>query len=184
MYETVIAMMLARIAAHHQSRPTTSNRANTPANKPRRTRLYLIHGLTSAVYEGLLGARPERAAYTRYMTRFLIVLVVVAVAFTIYTLVDVVLTDRSRVRAFPKPLWAAVVTLLPVIGGALWLIVGKARRTRGSVSRPIAPDDDPTFLNTLNRDEIAKRAEQEERLRRLEQELADLDDDTPVDPDR
>ena len=118
------------------------------------------------------------------MTRFLIVLVVVAVAFTIYTLVDVVLTDRSRVRAFPKALWAAVVTLLPVIGGVLWLVVGKARRTRSAASRPIAPDDDPTFLNTLNREEIAKRAEQEERLRRLEQELADLDDDTPVDPDR
>ncbi|MDO9589664.1 MAG: PLD nuclease N-terminal domain-containing protein [Microcella sp.] len=118
------------------------------------------------------------------MTRLLIVLIVVAVAFTIYTLVDVLLTDRSRVRAFPKPLWAAVVVLLPVIGGLLWLIVGKARRIPGSSSRPIAPDDDPTFLRTLNRDDIAKRAEQEERLRRLEQELADLDDDTPADPER
>ena len=41
------------------------------------------------------------------------VLVVVAVAFTIYTLVDVLLTERSRVRAFPKPLWALGVVVLP-----------------------------------------------------------------------
>jgi hypothetical protein len=118
------------------------------------------------------------------MTRILIVLAVVAVAFTIYTFVDVLLTDRSRVRAFPKVLWAAVVALLPVIGGLLWLVVGKARRASRAGSRTIAPDDDPTFLRTLNREDVAKRADQEERLRRLEQELADLDDDTPADPER
>ena len=118
------------------------------------------------------------------MTRFLIVLLVIAIAFTIYTFVDVLLTDRSRVRAFPKALWAVVVVLLPVIGGLLWLFVGKARRLARSASRPVAPDDDPSFLRSLNHDEIAKRAEQDERLRRLEQELADLDDDTPADPER
>jgi hypothetical protein len=117
------------------------------------------------------------------MTRFLIVLVVAAVAFTIYTLVDVLLTERTRVRAFPKPVWALGVVLLPVIGGILWLAVGKARR-RGPAARPVAPDDDPAFLRTLSSDEIAKRAEQEERLRRLEQELADLDDDPPAAPER
>ncbi len=118
------------------------------------------------------------------MTRVLIVLLVIAIAFTIYTFVDVLLTERSRVRAFPKALWAVVVLLLPVIGGLLWLFVGKARRVAGSTRRPVAPDDDPSFLNSLNHDEIAKRAEQDERLRRLEQELADLDDDTPADPER
>ena len=117
------------------------------------------------------------------MTRLLIVLIVVAVAFTIYTLVDVLLTERSRVRAFPKALWAVVVTLLPVIGGLLWLFVGKARRS-SNPARPVAPDDDPDFLSTLSAEEIARRAEQDERLRRLEQELADLDDDTPADPER
>lgn len=118
------------------------------------------------------------------MTRLLIVLLVIAIAFTIYTFVDVLLTERSRVRAFPKVLWAVVVVLLPVIGGLLWLFVGKARRPARSASRPVAPDDDPSFLSSLNHDEIAKRAEQDERLRRLEQELADLDDDTPADPER
>lgn len=118
------------------------------------------------------------------MTRLLIVLAVVAVAFTVYTLVDTLLTDRSRVRAFPKAVWAIVVVLLPVIGGLLWLIVGKARRSLSSGRRPVAPDDDPAFLNSLSAEEIQRRAEQDERLRRLEQELADLDDDPPTEPER
>jgi len=118
------------------------------------------------------------------MARVLIVLVVVAVAFTIYTLVDVLLTDRARVRAFPKAAWALLVVLLPVIGGIIWLIVGKARLSGNGASRVVAPDDDPAFLRTLGSDEVARRAEQDERLRRLEQELAELDDDPPADPSR
>lgn len=118
------------------------------------------------------------------MARFLVVLVVIAVAFTIYTLVDVLLTDRARVRGLQKPLWALVVVLLPVIGGVLWLVIGKARRTSGDRVRVIAPDDDPDFLGTINREDITRRADQEERLRRLERELADLDDDTRDDTQR
>jgi len=118
------------------------------------------------------------------MPRVIVVLIVVAVAFTIYTLVDVLLTEKQRVRALPKGLWGVVVVVLPVVGGLLWLIVGKARRGPGRMSRSVAPDDDPTFLNSLGREEFARRAEQEERLRRLEQELADLDDDNPPTTER
>jgi hypothetical protein len=117
------------------------------------------------------------------MARFLVVLAVVAVAFTVYTLVDVLMTDRSRVRGLTKPIWAILVVLLPVVGGLLWLLIGKARRTSGG-SRVIAPDDDPDFLGSINREDAARRAEHEERLRRLEQELADLDDDTRDDSAR
>lgn len=118
------------------------------------------------------------------MPRLILIGVVVAVAFTIYTLVDVLMTERSRIRGVPKPVWA-IITLLPVIGGVLWLTIGKARRSPRRTVGPIAPDDDPTFLSSLSQEEIRRRAEQEERLRRLEQELADLeaedddDNDTP-----
>ena len=98
--------------------------------------------------------------------------------------VDVLLTDRRRIRAMPKAAWAVLVVVLPVLGGILWLIVGKARRGPGRMSRTVAPDDDPAFLGTLGRDEVARRAEQDERLRRLEQELADLDDDNPPPAER
>lgn len=118
------------------------------------------------------------------MPRVLVVLAVVAVAFWVFSIVDALMADRARVRAFPKQVWVAGVVLLPVIGGLLWLFVGKARRSAGGVRRPIAPDDDPTFLGTLSREDVARRAADDERLRRLEQELADLDDDTPADPER
>lgn len=119
-------------------------------------------------------------AYTRFMPRFIVIGIVVAIAFTIYTLVDVLMTDRSRVRGVSKPLWAVIVFVLPVIGGIFWLVIGKARRGPGRTSRPIAPDDDPSFLNSLSQEDMQRRAEQDERLRRLEQELADLDDDDPA----
>jgi uncharacterized protein YigA (DUF484 family) len=38
-------------------------------------------------------------------------------------------------------------------------------------ARTVAPDDDPEFLNRLRRDR-----DQEARIRKLEQELAELDD--------
>lgn len=110
------------------------------------------------------------------MPRLWVVLGVVVVAFTVYSVIDLLLTDKSRVRALPRALWFIVILIVPIIGAVLWHIVGKDRSTRGGARRIVAPDDDPTFLNNLRRDE-----EQEERIRRLEQELADLDDDSTKD---
>jgi hypothetical protein len=129
--------------------------------------------------------RPALVRTLQSMVRFIIIGGVVAVAFTIYALVDVLMTERSRVRGVAKPAWALITVILPVIGGVLWLTVGKAKRGPRRVSPPVAPDDDPNFLSSLSQEEIRRRAEQDERLRRLEQELADLeaedddDDDTP-----
>ena len=65
--------------------------------------------------------------------------------------------------------------LLAVLGALLWFFVGHGWGSRGGERRTIAPDDDPSFLKNLRRDE-----DQDERIRRLEQELADLDDDPPT----
>ncbi len=112
--------------------------------------------------------------YNQAMVRFLIVLAVVVVAFTIYALIDLIMTEKQRVRALNKPLWAVLIIVLPIVGGVLWLTLGKSRRGPSGPARKLAPDDDPEFLYGLTRDQEA-----EERIRKLEQELADLDDDTP-----
>ena len=65
--------------------------------------------------------------------------------------------------------------MLPVIGAVLWFTLGKDRGKAKPVVRQTAPDDDPDFLRRLGTEK-----EQEERIRRLERELADLDDDTPT----
>ena len=104
------------------------------------------------------------------MVRLAIIVGVVAVVFVIYAFVDSIVTDRSRVRALPKPLWV-VITLIPIFGAVLWLTIGKIRRsTLNRVSN--APDDDPAFLRTLGEDK-----ERDARIRDLEQRLAELDDD-------
>lgn len=111
------------------------------------------------------------------MQRFLWPLVLVAVAFYVFALVDLALIDRSRVRGLPKPAWFAIVLLLPVVGAVLWFAVGRIRLADlgGAVRRgPIAPDDDPAFLSRLGREN-----EVDDRIERLEQELRDLDDDPP-----
>ena len=107
------------------------------------------------------------------MPRVYIVVGIVILALSIYSVIDSLLTDRRRVRGLPKVLWVIVIVLLPVIGPALWFIVGKDRASRRPISRQTAPDDDPEFLRRLGSEK-----EQEERIRRLEQELADLDDDS------
>jgi hypothetical protein len=92
----------------------------------------------------------------------------------VFALVDVILTDERRMRALNKVAWLLIVILVPVIGAILWFTIGRGRGDRGSQPRTIAPDDDPNFLRNLTHDE-----DQEKRIRRLEQELADLDDDQP-----
>jgi hypothetical protein len=112
------------------------------------------------------------------MPRLLIGLGVVVVILTVYTLVDCAMFDRARVRGLPRWVWIFVIVLVPVIGPLLWLIVGRGRRgsTSSRVSRSLAPDDDPDFLKRLDREKS-----QEERIRQMERELADLDEPDPRD---
>lgn len=103
-----------------------------------------------------------------------LVAIALAIGFWVYAIVDCAVTDARRARGIPKGAWIAVVVLLNVVGGVLWFVIGKDRSGgRGDRFRDIAPDDDPRFLRGL-----ASDAEQEERIRRLEREIADLDDDS------
>ncbi|MET0163247.1 MAG: PLD nuclease N-terminal domain-containing protein [Microbacteriaceae bacterium] len=108
------------------------------------------------------------------MARLLLILPVVVLGFMIYAIADLVLIDERRVRALPKWGWAVLIVLLPLIGALLWLVLGRERLTSGQPSRraPSAPDDDPDFLAKLGKD-----ADQDERIRRLEEQLSLLDDD-------
>ncbi|MCU1570655.1 MAG: PLDc protein [Naasia sp.] len=110
------------------------------------------------------------------MARFGVIAAVIAAAFMVYSVVDCAMTNRGRVRGPRKGVWILLILLLPVLGGVLWFLVGRGKPGRPA-PRPVAPDDDPAFLRRLSND-----ADQEERIRRLEQELADLDSDGPPAP--
>lgn len=112
---------------------------------------------------------------------------ILLVALWVYCIFDVVSTDEALMRNMPKVLWLVVVILLPTIGAVAWLLLGRPvdaglrpgdtapRRPRPS-PRPLAPDDDPSFLARL--DEETKRLRAwEDDLRRREDELRRKDDD-------
>lgn len=102
------------------------------------------------------------------MARALVIGALVAAAFWVYSIVDCAVQHPTRHRGVGKPAWIAIVVLLPVVGGILWFVVGRARASKMQVPR--APDDDPEFLGS-----IGSISDQDERIRRLEEELAQLD---------
>lgn len=109
------------------------------------------------------------------MARVLIPLALLLIAFWVFSIVDCALQSPTRHRGVSKPAWILIVVLLPVVGGALWFVIGRSRPV--TVNGHRAPDDDPEFLGRLG-----SFSDQDERIRRLEAELAALDaeaDDPP-----
>ncbi len=112
------------------------------------------------------------------------VLVPIVILLMIFSVVDIAVLERSRVRFLPKLAWIVLVLVLPIVGPVIWFVVGRGRPGEGYTVAstapaprrlgPIAPDDDPDFLGRLHREQ-----EQEERIRELEKRLDELGDDTP-----
>ena len=95
------------------------------------------------------------------MTMLRVAGAILAVAIYIYCIIDVARTPRGETRSLPKFVWLLVVILVPLIGSALWLALGRVWRSPGSRwsrrSGPMAPDDDPTFLKKLDDDVWSKK---------------------------
>lgn len=106
------------------------------------------------------------------MARLLIVGGFLAAVFWVFSIVDCAVQPASRHRGVSKAAWIAIVVLIPVIGGILWFAIGRRRANDQGAMRMVAPDDDPAFLRSLG------KTEQDARIRRLEEELARLDDET------
>lgn len=87
--------------------------------------------------------------------------VLLGIALYIYFVIDVIRTPRGQTRTLPKFVWLLVVILIPLLGGLIWLALGRVWPAPGSRfgrrRRPIAPDDDPTFLKQIGDDAWSKR---------------------------
>ena len=113
---------------------------------------------------------------------------ILLVALWVYCIFDVVSTDEALMRNMPKVLWLVVVIVLPDVGSVAWLLLGRPigaglrpgdttpYRPPRPAARPLAPDDDPSFLAKLD-DETRRLRAWEEDLRRREEELRRNDDD-------
>jgi hypothetical protein len=96
-----------------------------------------------------------------------------------YCVLDVATSRRADVRVLPKALWFLVL-LLPVVGPASWLLLGRPAPGSGravpkvlpdAAPPPSTPDDDEEFLRQLRRraEEQRRDAELEERRREDQQ---------------
>ena len=83
-----------------------------------------------------------------------VLMFLVPLALSVYAFIDCISTKDDEIRHMPKPLWAILVLLFPLVGSISWLIAGK-KRVR-SAERPrqwVAPDDNPEFLKSLDDEE-------------------------------
>jgi hypothetical protein len=87
------------------------------------------------------------------MNRIQLAVIVAVAIFQIFTTVYAASADRRQVRVLPKIVWVLLCLFIPIIGGLLYITIGRpidgdsgqgAKR-----SRPVAPDDDADFLRDL-----------------------------------
>jgi hypothetical protein len=99
--------------------------------------------------------------------RFLIYAIGIWIVFTVFTTVYAVSARREDVRTLPKPAWVAICLFVPLVGGILYLTIGRPLPTpdeyadQGRTVKTVAPDDDPDFLRRLS-ERLKKEAEADE----------------------
>ncbi|BFO14259.1 PLD nuclease N-terminal domain-containing protein [Streptomyces sp. KM77-8] len=94
-----------------------------------------------------------------------VLMFLVPLALSIYAFIDCISTKDDDIRHMPKPLWAILVLLFPLVGSISWLIAGKKRHAMGGAAGSpwnrggsggrqqwVAPDDNPEFLKSLDED--------------------------------
>lgn len=88
-----------------------------------------------------------------------VLLFLVPLALSVYAFIDCISTPDNEVRHMPKPLWAILVLLFPLVGSLSWIIAGKRRSPAAEgwsgvrntrTHQWVAPDDNPEFLRSLD----------------------------------
>ncbi|MGV9766917.1 PLD nuclease N-terminal domain-containing protein [Micromonospora tulbaghiae] len=126
------------------------------------------------------------------MARLYVLLFLVQIVLAVCALISCLSADEEKVKALPRMIWVLIILFFPLVGSIAWFLVGRERpagtagvtgtaRPAAPARRPLAPDDDPEFLASL--DERSRREDQErlrlweENLRRREEELRGRPDD-------
>jgi hypothetical protein len=138
-------------------------------------------------------ASPRLADYAEDVR---VLMILIPLALTIYAVVDCIQTDDAEVRNLPKFVWILLILFFWVVGPIAWLVAGRPRGHRHGRTqwpstatpgfpeyerpRPVAPDDDPDFLSSLQQD----NAEHEEMLSKWEEDLKRREEEMRKRPDK
>lgn len=101
------------------------------------------------------------------MARVELVVALVVLVLTLYSIVNWILTPDEQVKGVPKVLWLVLIVLLPLLGSVLWLVVGRDR----VAARPRQPVVSPPAVSPSGYAAMTA----EERIRRMEEDLARLE---------
>lgn len=114
------------------------------------------------------------------MFKLSILLGVLALALTVWCLVEAVSASESRVRRLRKPLWILGILFLPVVGPIAWLLMGRPSLAveRAAAAADFAEFERPGRLDPARPDDPVKdeayrkllRRRAEEQRRRYEQQ--------------
>ena len=91
------------------------------------------------------------------MVRFLPFLI--SLVLSVYALFSCIQTPDEDVPYLPKLVWIVLIVFVPFVGPIVWLITYRMQLARRESvvrppkpsARPVAPDDDPDFLASLDR---------------------------------
>ncbi|HEY0373265.1 MAG TPA: PLDc N-terminal domain-containing protein [Amnibacterium sp.] len=102
------------------------------------------------------------------MARIELVVALIVLVLELYSIVNCILTPDAQVKGIPKALWLVLIVLLPLLGSVLWLGVGRDRgvpapRRGPMVAPPAVPPSGYAAMTA------------EERIRRMEEDLARLE---------
>jgi Phospholipase_D-nuclease N-terminal len=118
-----------------------------------------------------------------------VLLFLVQIVLAVLALISCLSAEADEIRALPRLAWVLIILFFPLVGSIAWFLAGRPARTEATGSRrrggggfaepkrsrPVAPDDDPDFLNSLDANQSQqdrKLFEQwEEDLKRREDEL-------------
>ncbi|MCO1599666.1 PLD nuclease N-terminal domain-containing protein [Micromonospora sp. RHAY321] len=135
------------------------------------------------------------------MARLYVLLFLVQIVLAVCALISCLSAEEGQIRALPRIAWVLIILFFPLVGSIAWFVAGRepgsGARKAGPAGnrpaerpsrRPLAPDDDPEFLRSVQ--ERAQQSDQElfrqweEDLRRREDDLRRRDGEPPREGDR
>ncbi|SDX90266.1 Phospholipase_D-nuclease N-terminal [Micromonospora pattaloongensis] len=136
------------------------------------------------------------------MARLYLLLFVAQIVLAAIALIGCLSAEEGEIRALPRIAWVLIILFFPLLGSIAWFVAGRpvaaagkpgAWRVGGAFPehqrpRPLAPDDDPEFLRSVDAQRSTQDRELfdrwEEDLRRREEELRRRDTDDPPQEER
>jgi hypothetical protein len=99
------------------------------------------------------------------MVRSLLFIFAAWLLFTVFVTVFAASAKKNEVRNLPKWAWIVICLFVPVVGGLLYLVLGRpvgGTKNRFGRTKIVAPDDDPSFLRDLSEKLDKQKPESEE----------------------